>query len=415
VELVQTALMPSLPPAFLTLPLPGQSSLPGLVRKLRLIAVRRLATADGRALPPAQRRAFSDLQRLLPRILKTSPAAVLAAVGAPDVLPQLLCLGVGIRPTEQLLAEAVPHMLAALRTAPEAVIWPGPVHRICDPARGIARTYDPPAALLVLDPTGLRVEDGAGAREDWGDGPSGGAFLALGHTAGDLGLVDTNPLSMLEEHPDKDGNALDLGGRSAEEWQGALGEALAVIQAAVPAWAEDLPLVLRRAVPVGWYPEMHLSASYREAPGLIYMSLHPSTLTLAEAIVHECQHGKLNVLFWMDEVLLNGRTTWTPSPVRPDLRPLIGVLLAVHAFVPVAAMHRELSRLEHPLAAGPEFARRRAQVLASNLRGLEILEELSEPTAIGARLLADLRRLHDACALDAPDVPGVDADALPDG
>lgn len=411
---MQTARVSPLPPAFLTLPRAGGSAVPGLVRKLRLLAVRRLATASGRHLPPAQRRGFADLQRLLPSLLTAQARSVLDAVGAPDVLPQLLCLGSGVRPDEALLAEAVPHLLAALGAAPEALIWPGPITRIVDPGRGLARSYDPPAALMVLDPTGLRVEDGAGRRADWGEDVGPLSYVALAG-AGHLALLDTNPLAMLEEHPDKEGNALDLGGREPEEWRASLDAALAAITASLPAWSQDLPLLLRRAVPVGWYPELHLSASYREAPGLVYLSLHPSILTLAEALVHECQHGKLNVLFWLDVVLVNGRTTWTPSPVRPDLRPLMGVLLAVHAFVPVAVMHRELARLGHPLAQGPGFERRRAQVLASNQRGLEILEDLAEPTALGRRLLTDLRALHEACALEMPAVPGIDPEALPDG
>jgi HEXXH motif-containing protein len=412
---VQTAAMRPLPPALLTLPPPGGGPLPGLIRKLRLLAVRRLATAGGAGLPPDQRRALADLQRLLPSLLRADSPGVLRAVGSPDVLPHLLCLGVGVRPDGELIAAAVPHLFAALARAPEAVLWPGPIDRIADPSTGRAVAFDPPAVLLVLDPTGLRVEDGAGQRSDWGSAAPGATYLPLGRGAGHLALLDTNPLAMLEAHPDKAGNALDLGDRAPAVWQEALGGALDAVVAALPAWSVELPLVLQRAIPVGWFPELHLSASYQEAPGLIYLSLHPNRLTLAEAIVHECQHGKLNVLLWLDEVLRNGRTTWTPSPVRPDLRPLLGVLLAVHAFVPVAAMHRELARLEHPLAAGPEFERRRAQVLASNLRGLEILEELADPTPLGARLLADLRTLHDACAADAPSVPGVDRDALPDG
>src|SRR5690606_5269945 len=100
---------------------------------------------------------------------------------------------------------------------------------------------------------------------------------------------------------------------------------------------------LQRVVPVGCDDKRHFSASYREAPGLVYLSLHPSPLTMAEAIVHETQHAKLNALGWLDPVLHNGHDTWTSSPVRPDLRPLMGVLMAVHAFIPVAALHGALA------------------------------------------------------------------------
>ncbi len=397
------------PTALLSLPDPARPVLPGLLRKVRLLAARRLLGFDAAALPAAQRPGLRALQALLPTLLRSAPERTLAALGAPDVLPSLLAFDVGVVPPGSCIAAAVPHLLAALGTAPEDLFWPGPVARLQDP-EGTGRGFDPPARALVLGPRGLRVETEDG-QFDWPEGEP----TSLPLRAGRLSLWDSNPLAMLEEHPDKDGNALDLAGRAASEWTEALDAALDVIHGALPAWAAELPLILRRVVPVGWFPEMHLSASYREAPGVVYLSLHPSTLTLAEALVHECQHGKLNLLSWLDPILHNGRTTWTPSPVRPDLRPLMGVLLAVHAFVPVAALHQALAAAEHPLAEGPEYARRRAQLLASNARGLAILDELAEPSAVGTRLLAGLKAVQEACAQDAPAVPGVDLDRLPDG
>ena len=66
-----------------------------------------------------------------------------------------------------------------------------------------------------------------------------------------------------------------------------------------------------RVVPVGFHAEQHLSASYREAPGLVYLTLHPSPLTLAEAIIHETQHVKLNALSWLDPISHNGHSEWS--------------------------------------------------------------------------------------------------------
>ena len=207
--------------------------------------------------------------------------------------------------------------------------------------------------------------------------------------------LDTNPLALVEDHPDKEGNAVDLGGHSVEQWTTALTEALELIREALPEWHAELGRTGRRVVPVGFEEQRHLSASYREAPGVAYLSLHPSTLTLAEALVHETQHTKLNLLSWFDPVLKNGRSTWTESPVRPDLRPLMGVLLAAHAFVPVAALHR---RMQEAGLGGPELEARRVEVLASNTRSLEVLDELADPTPSGKRLLNDLRVLHEAVA-----------------
>ena len=71
-----------------------------------------------------------------------------------------------------------------------------------------------------------------------------------------------------------------------------------------------------------------LPSGESEAPNTVFLTLHPNRMTLAEAIVHEVQHGKLNTGLLLDPMLLNGRTFWTDSPVRPDLRPLVGVLLS---------------------------------------------------------------------------------------
>jgi HEXXH motif-containing protein len=96
-------------------------------------------------------------------------------------------------------------------------------------------------------------------------------------------------------------------------------------------------------------------------------------------------------------VLLNGRDDWSPSPVRPDLRPLMGVLLAAHAFVPVAALHAALQAQGHPLGQGDAFEARRREVLNANASALATVAERGEPTALGKRLLDDLWRLQRHC------------------
>ena len=172
--------------------------------------------------------------------------------------------------------------------------------------------------------------------------------------------------------------------------------ALALVEAALPAWYAELPVAVSRLLPVGYEPERHFSASYREAPGVCYLTLHPDPLTMAEAVVHEAQHNKLNLLYLLDPVLINGASAWTSSPVRPDLRPLNGVLLAAHAFVPVAALHARLAAAGHPISETPIFARRREEVLESNRQGLATLDALAAPTPRGAPVRAALRALDAA-------------------
>jgi HEXXH motif-containing protein len=210
-----------------------------------------------------------------------------------------------------------------------------------------------------------------------------------------LALADNNPLAMVEAHPDKEGNALDLGGHPAEAWASALDRALARIERHLPDLYGEMQLFVAQVVPVGWHGEKHLSASYQEVIGTVYMTLHPSSMTLSEALIHEFSHNKLNALFELDDVLENAFSPLYASPVRPDPRPLHGVLLAVHAFLPVARLYERMIEAGDPEAQGADFAKRFADVRRINHEGAEIVLGHGKPTAAGKGLLDEIRRWDD--------------------
>ena len=203
-----------------------------------------------------------------------------------------------------------------------------------------------------------------------------------------LALADANPLAMNEAHPDKQGNAIDLGGRPVDEWLSSLRAALDVVSTYLPDLRAEVRLYVQAIVPVGYFPDRHLSASYREAIGTLYLSLHPDPMTMVEAIVHEFQHNKLNALLELDDILTNPPDATYASPVRPDPRPLHGVLLAVHAFVPVAHLY------ERMIDAGDVRARpdRWREVLRVNREGLEVLRAHARPTLVGQGVMDELER-----------------------
>ena len=208
-----------------------------------------------------------------------------------------------------------------------------------------------------------------------------------------LATVDDNPLSMFEAHPDKEGNAIDLGDRDALAWCSALRGALAVIAEHLPLVREEIDLVIAQLVPVGADDHAHLSASYREAIGTIYLTLHPRTMTMVEALIHEHGHNKLNALFELDPILDNAFHPLFTSPVRPDPRPLHGILLAVHAFLPVAVLYRAMMERGADGADHPDFGRRFVQIVKGNREGVRVLLEHAEPTPIGRALLEEIAQL----------------------
>lgn len=210
-----------------------------------------------------------------------------------------------------------------------------------------------------------------------------------------LALVDNNPLSMFEAHPDKDGNAIDLGGHSAMAWAESLRSSLVLVERYLPGLREEIDLFIHQIVPVGYDEHTHRSASYQEAIGTIYMTLHPQRMTMVEAVIHEFQHNKVNALFELDPVLENAFRPLYPSPVRPDPRPLHGILLAVHAFQPVARLYERMLEVNDPATADPFFARRYAQICAKNHEGATVLREHARATPIGQGLLDEIARWDD--------------------
>jgi HEXXH motif-containing protein len=379
-------------------PAPGSTTLHGVLsatlgRALRdLPAVLRLHARGPWAADVA---AFAAVVGPLAR---AQPGALAAAVRRAEVGVWLRCLRQGAsQPVDP--AVGLPALLCtlALELARTGVL-PRPLRlrsfppRLTSSAGRLAIAVPPGTTALSLSPGRLSVEHAHGARIASLE-PDDAAFVTLAGSEARLALVDDNPLAALEAHPDKAGNALDLGGQPVARWQRALGDALCTIGTYLPAFRTEIEAVLQQVVPVGWDDERQLSASVREAIGTIWLSLHPSPMTMAEAVIHEVSHNKLAALFELDPLLDNDRSETHASPVRPDPRPLHGVLLAVHAFLPVAALYRAMLEAGAPGSDHPDFRRRLDRIAAGNRDGAEVLLAHARPTALGAQLLAEIDAL----------------------
>jgi HEXXH motif-containing protein len=243
-------------------------------------------------------------------------------------------------------------------------------------------------AHLPLDDEGMRT-----ACEE----PGGFRFEQRYHPLGTVtyfATADQNPIAAFETHPNKSGNPVDLGDRPADEWIAVLDEAFGLVEAFLPQTFAEMRLMLREVVPVGYDDTRHLSASYREAIGTIYLTLHPNRMTMTEAVLHEFQHNKFNVAADSADFLSNAFHPLYKSPIRPDPRPLWGILLAVHAFLPVAELYRRMRDAGHPLAADPGFEQRMSELDLKNHEGMEMLRAHARWTPPGLALFADLEALE---------------------
>lgn len=390
------------PPHDLTIPDEGSST----AREVLSRSIRQLMLdlrAMLRALPATtdERAETERFAATVDRLFTANPGALASLLRRPTVSVLVRCLRNALRPDGDRT-----HALAHARSlraqmAFELSLVGALSHELrvsCAPAtlaslgaRAMLRL--PTHTHVVFRPGEVTVHSDAGERRiDLAD-PS--AFERPYHpVTGDmvLALTDNNPLAMYEAHPDKEGNAIDLGGRSAEAWSETLRACLDRIGTFLPTLRGEIDLFVQQFVPVGFYAERHLSASYQESIGTLYLSLHDNLMTMTEAVIHEFSHNKINALFELDPLLENAWWPLYTSPVRPDPRPLHGVVLAVHAFQPVARLYERMIEAGHPDASRPDFLRRYEQVKTVNRNGAAVVLPNAKPTAVGAGLFDEMRR-----------------------
>jgi len=265
------------------------------------------------------------------------------------------------------------------------------------PLEHIGQRWIPqPGDMLAFSEGMLLVQNGTGepvAFEERLSGPLVSSFsegLSLAH-------ADYNPLASFDTHPDKHGNFLTLGDAERDEWLTGLLEAVNLVRSYAPGIYAELLLAKQCLVPLGTNAESHESASYLEFLGLIYLTLHPNSVTMAEALIHEFSHAKLNLVLRFDSVFTNAFGEYLPSPYRPDPRPLHGLVLGLHAFQAVEKFLSEFlcdPKTQDNQVTG--LQRRWADLREKNRQALETIMIHGTPTRVGESLLLEWQNLDQA-------------------
>jgi HEXXH motif-containing protein len=68
------------------------------------------------------------------------------------------------------------------------------------------------------------------------------------------------------------------------------------------------------------------------------------------------------------------------------------VLLAVHAFLPVARLYERMIAAGHPLAQREDFVQRFAKIRKTNREGADVVLSNGRPTPIGRGVLDEIAR-----------------------
>jgi HEXXH motif-containing protein len=386
------------PPRDLTIPDEGSTTARDVLsRSLRRLLGEWRATLRATPAAPDERDEVARYVALMDGVFAKSPALAASLARRPTVSTLVRCLRNALRSNDdarlrplglsRALRAQVGFELALAGQLPGGLRVTRPPRRLLSLAARAAVTV-PDGAVTFRD----GAIEGEGVRVDLAEE----ANLARPYVpvVGDmvLALEDNNPLAMHEAHPDKQGNAIDLGGRTADEWCDTLRRCLALVGEFLPTLRGEMDLFVQQLVPVGYDDHKHLSASYQEDVGTIYLTLHPNLMTMTEAVIHEFSHNKINALFELDELLENAYWPLYASPVRPDPRPLHGVVLAVHAFQPVARLYEAMIAAGHPWSRSPDFLRRYEQVKKVNRDGAAVVLGNGRPTAVGAGLFDEMRR-----------------------
>ncbi|MCD0452584.1 HEXXH motif-containing putative peptide modification protein [Actinocorallia sp. API 0066] len=155
-----------------------------------------------------------------------------------------------------------------------------------------------------------------------------------------------------------------LSAAEVREWEALLGEAWGILRRRHWTAAEEIRVLLRVVTPLNAPDGRATSGTPRHAPGLIGLSPPADAYALAETLVHEAQHTKLNAI--LDHLPLTAPDDGTryQAPWRDDPRPLLALLHGTYAHLAVAGFWRRETGTPH---AAEHFARWRTATHASAL------------------------------------------------
>jgi HEXXH motif-containing protein len=232
--------------------------------------------------------------------------------------------------------------------------------------------------LVWSDGTGAEVPHGFCERVILGD-----ARRLVAHPI----VLGVPVLNFVEEHVP---GVLDLGAASLGEVQVSRTDveaASALLKEIWPEAADDvanqlgaLVLLARRS-----FSRSHSPA---EAPGLVALT-SDGPEKVADMLCHECAHVRLSTFLAHDALLRNSDKGGYESPWRPDRRPLLGLLLGVHAFIAVCGYYRRLQRSDRQAEVWSEVLKRQQSNVAV---AWSTLVKEADTTPLGEVVLSEMKR-----------------------
>lgn len=176
-------------------------------------------------------------------------------------------------------------------------------------------------------------------------------------------------------------------------WRSVYDEAWTWIRESMPRLADEIAAFSRVVLPLrSSSPDVHASATFREAPGQMALSWTPDASVLVEAIVHEYHHDKLNAILSVDP-LITGPTAQPIfySPWRKDSRPLLGILHGAYVFQAILTFWTSFFEAGIECVGSNRIRQRLYLIQAQTSDALSSLRSNAELTPLGRSLLEQMQ------------------------
>ena len=211
-----------------------------------------------------------------------------------------------------------------------------------------------------------------------------------------------NPDVEKHTHPDHKKNhvGITFWKVSQSDWQDLFAQSFDILTKVSPSFMAEIDHMIQKIIPFDVSHGTHNSGSYSDVIGHLLMSYptgmnHPE-LALLEAILHEYNHNKLNLIMQTETLILSDRSEMYYSPYRPDARHIHGIYLGLHA---IAGAYWVIWNAHHEwIIHLPEhWIEKSVLYVLKNGLSLQVLDKYGKFSPLGCQILEEMRSVHQEC------------------
>lgn len=187
---------------------------------------------------------------------------------------------------------------------------------------------------------------------------------------------------------------------SENEWKMLMEKSFDIVRKVSPTFMHEIEHIVKKIIPFGVSPWVHNSWSYSDFIGHLIMSyptgLSNPELALLEAILHEYNHNKLNLIMQTEILLLNDRREIYYSPYRPDVRHIHWIYLWLHALA--GAFWVLINAHVKGVIQLPDMWLEKVVLyILKNGLSIQVLEKYGKYTPVGKDIFEEMKCVHIEC------------------